>query len=225
MDDTKARIDAILDQNPFLSMHRVVYLILREDILNWRLSPNQRLKETELAERFDVSRTTIRRTLETLKDEEWVTPDGKQGVKVVALTIENYYKFTELRIVLDTAAIQLAAINRTEKELAEMRCYIKMADTDDFNEFYQADAGFHRAIYEATQNSYFIRLYDIIGVELARIKLYAAFQIDIMKPEMRKRIIREHQAILEAIEKSDAKEAYESGQKHTEIMHEWKAMK
>jgi len=225
MDDTKARIDDIMDKNPFLSMHRVVYLILREDILTWRLSPNQRLKETELAERFDVSRTTIRRALETLKDEEWVTPDGKQGVKVVALTIENYYKFIELRIVLDTAAIQLAAINRTEKELADMRRYVKMSDTDDLNVLYQADAGFHKAIYEATQNSYFIRLYDTIGVELARIKLYAAFQIDIMKPEMRKRIIEEHQAILDAIENGDAKEAYLTGQKHTEIMHEWKTLK
>lgn len=212
------RMDDILERNPFLPMHKVVCKILREDIVSCKLLPEERLKEMECANRFGVSRTTIRRAFETLLSEGLIVQHGKCGLKVIAsLSNDDYLQLVDMRKILDGAACQYAAYNRTYQDLTNMSNYISMADTTNIKTFYEADEAFHKAIYVATKNRYFLKAYRMLNIDLARSKMYDIIN-GIITLEEKQFIINEHKNIYNSIRNSNSQDAYKYGQKHVEIM-------
>jgi GntR family transcriptional regulator of vanillate catabolism len=83
---------------------------IRELIVEGALPPGTRVAEATIAERLGVSRTPVRNALPALASEGLLEPAGKRGYAVRNFTVEDSYRATEIRCVLEGyAARELAA--------------------------------------------------------------------------------------------------------------------
>ena len=83
---------------------------IRDLIVEGVLPPGSRVAEASIAERLGVSRTPVRNALPALATEGLLEPAGKRGYAVRNFTLEDSYRATEVRCVLEGyAARELAA--------------------------------------------------------------------------------------------------------------------
>jgi DNA-binding GntR family transcriptional regulator len=85
-----------------------LYVELKRMILSFELRPGARFTETELADRFCVSRTPIREVLLRLEAEHYLTIRPKQGCFVRDIDIDELTQRYQVRIELELLSLQLA---------------------------------------------------------------------------------------------------------------------
>ena len=95
--------------------------LIREAILDGELPAGARLKEDELAERLDVSRTPVREALRRLEAEGLVVHEPKRGAAVRSYTPEELDDMYRLRALLEGYAARLAAERMTPEVLDQLR--------------------------------------------------------------------------------------------------------
>lgn len=157
-------------------------------------APGSRLpKESELAEKFQVSRIVIREAMKILEDRGMVEVRAGRGTLTVAPkpdrvkesllqlfrdqpmpTIEEMESMLELRQVLEETSASLAAVRATKEDLIEIENALQgMAeDNGDLKHTVEADLRFHRAVMRAAHNSYLELVLDpVMSVFLQQIKL------------------------------------------------------
>ncbi len=83
--------------------------ILREDIIEWRLSPGTVLAEVEQSGRLGVSSTPVREALDRLTAEGLTTAAGGRGVVVTDVLLQDIDELFERRERLEGKAAGLAA--------------------------------------------------------------------------------------------------------------------
>jgi GntR family transcriptional regulator, transcriptional repressor for pyruvate dehydrogenase complex len=146
---------------------------IRDTISSGQLRPGDRLPpETDLARSLGVSRPTVREALKVLEAlnvlESSTGPTGGTFVRpldgagvaeyltdsitllmdVEELTLEELWAAREA---IETRAVGMAAVRRTEQDLATMRRIIESDERKDF-ELYFPDITFHRTIADASKN-------------------------------------------------------------------------
>jgi GntR family transcriptional regulator of vanillate catabolism len=95
---------------------------IREMIVDGTLPPGTRVAEATIAERLGVSRTPVRNALPALATEGLLEPAGKRGFAVRGFSVEDSYRATEMRCVLEGyAARELAARPDRGPVVAELR--------------------------------------------------------------------------------------------------------
>lgn len=93
---------------------------LRQAILLGEMAPAQRLVENELAERFDVTRASVRAALIELESEGLVERIRNRGSRVRVVTVEEAVAITECRMALEGLCAAKAAVAATEDQLTEL---------------------------------------------------------------------------------------------------------
>ena len=96
---------ATLERRP-PSRAEEVYRQLRRDIFEFRLLPGDRFTENEVAARLDVSRTPVREALYRLQKEGHLQVHFRSGWRVRELDFKQFDHLYDLRIILETAAVQ-----------------------------------------------------------------------------------------------------------------------
>lgn len=129
---------------------------LENDIVAGRLKPGERLDETDLAERFGVSRTPIREALIQLAGSGMIELRPRRGAHVTLLGPRELLESFELMGELEAACARFAAKRMTAEERETLisafkRCR-KARDKGDVDAYYHANADFHGAIYDASHN-------------------------------------------------------------------------
>jgi len=95
---------------------------IRELIVEGVLAPGTRLAEAALAERLGVSRTPVRNALPALATEGLLEPIGKRGFAVRGFTVDDSYRATEIRCLLEGyAAREIAGRPDRDAIVAELR--------------------------------------------------------------------------------------------------------
>ena len=79
--------------------------------------PGDRLLETELAQRFSVSRTPIREAIRRLEAEGIVRHTPRIGAMVRQLGQKEIVELYEMRIVLEATAAEMAALHASQAEI------------------------------------------------------------------------------------------------------------
>ena len=74
---------------------------IRDLIVEGALPPGARVAEAALAERLGVSRTPVRNALPALASEGLLEPVGKRGYAVRGFTVDDSFRATEIRCVLE----------------------------------------------------------------------------------------------------------------------------
>jgi GntR family transcriptional repressor for pyruvate dehydrogenase complex len=195
-----------------------VAAFVRFEILRGNLKPGDRLPtEQEFALQHGVSRAVIREAIAKLRHEGLVV--SRQGIGAFvaspeaanSLTLEpnslavpeDYRHLYELRLMLETGSAELAAVQRTEEDLAEMeRCIDNMTKVTDLHSAYvETDISFHRAVARATKNPFVALFIAFVDVKLQESILVALRSLDFAKTSAISH--DEHQLIYEAIRAGD----------------------
>jgi len=196
---------------------------LRQLIVEGRLSVDQRLPgEQDLAQRFGVSRPTIREALKRLAAQNLIrTRRGSSGgtfVKrigwseahdqlvstatlLVSMTPIAPEHLAEARLTLLGACAPLAAERRTEAQIAEMRAELdaqRSPDTTD-EAFCASDVRFHRTLVEAAHN-------PLLGFQMAGVieAIQPLLNMITYRSRDRAEIAARHARITAMLERRDA---------------------
>lgn len=97
-----------------------IYAAVKNLILSFELAPGARFTETELADRFKVSRTPVREALLKLQAEHYITIRAKQGCFVRDVDIANLTEHYQVRIELEMLSLQLAGQNMSDEDLKKL---------------------------------------------------------------------------------------------------------
>lgn len=102
---------------------KVVYEVLRDQILSLELKPGAPLDEMQLSRQFGMSRSPIREALNRLSSEGLVVMLANRSTLVAPMDLTIFPRYVEALDLLQRTTIRLAARNRTAEDLDEMlRC-------------------------------------------------------------------------------------------------------
>src|SRR3954466_10572905 len=90
----------------FRSRADEVYEQVKRDIAGFNLVPGDRFTENEISERLGVSRTPVRQALFRLQQEGYVEVLFRSGWRVLPFDFEQFEQLYDLRMVLETTAVQ-----------------------------------------------------------------------------------------------------------------------
>jgi len=98
-------------------------------ILNGELAPGARVAEAAIAERLGVSRTPVRNVIPALAAEGLLEPVGRRGYAVRRFSVEDTFRATEMRCLLEGyAAREVAARGASEQVVADLRSCLAEGD-------------------------------------------------------------------------------------------------
>ncbi|ASK62697.1 GntR family transcriptional regulator [Virgibacillus phasianinus] len=143
---------------------------LKRRIWNKQIMFGERLLETELAESFDVSRSTIRGALKTLEIEELVVSKARKGTYVANFTDQDLDEIIELRALIETQAFKRAIPRLDQQHIQSLTTITEQmrvkADEQNWNELFDLDMKFHRYVVDLCDNSRIIKIYDSLQVQI-----------------------------------------------------------
>ncbi len=161
--------------------------------------PGDRLVESELAERFGVSRTPIREALQRLETQSMLTRDGRSLI-VASLDHNQLAELYIVRAELEGLAARLAARHATAEEVHVLRSMVEddRALVAEPVALARANRRFHRQVHLASHNRYLVQQLDLVYRSMA---LLAATSLSAAGRGVA--TLAEHDAIVRAIEAGD----------------------
>lgn len=171
------------------------YSLILSAIDSGTYRPGDRLVESELAERFGVSRTPVREALQRLETQAMLKRDGRSLI-VATLDHNQLAELYTVRAELEALAARLAARHATPEEIRVLAGMVAedRAVLGDPSALARANRRFHHQIHLASHNRYLVQQLDLVHRSMAlmaRTSL-AAEGRDVVT-------LDEHQAIVDAI--------------------------
>jgi DNA-binding GntR family transcriptional regulator len=142
--------------NGDLSRAEYAYVKIRQAIRDGKFKPGQRMRETELAEKFAVSRTPVREAIRRLSGEGLIEDVAGRGLAVTQFTMVQVRELYFLRAVLEGAAASQAAQFASPSEIKAMEEIIALSRpaVNRPDETARLNLHFHRSVREAARNQY-----------------------------------------------------------------------
>jgi DNA-binding GntR family transcriptional regulator len=172
--------------------------------------PGDRLVESELAERFGVSRTPIREALQRLETQSLLTRDGRSLI-VASLDHNQLAELYVVRAELEGLAARLAARHATVEEVRVLRDMVA-ADRDlvrDPTALSRANRRFHKQIHLASHNRFLVQQLDLVHRSMALLA-----STSLAAEGRGAATLDEHEAIVEAIGRGDGEDAAKALKAH-----------
>jgi DNA-binding GntR family transcriptional regulator len=180
------------------------------------LSPGQHLDETELAQRFGVSRTPIRETLIQLASMGLVVIRPRRGAIVAELGPQQLVEMFEVMSEMEATCGRLAARRMTPAEqqalLAAHQACKEARDAEEPDAYYYKNEVFHEAIYAGSHNQFLIEQTRNL---YRRLRPYRRLQL-----RVRNRLANsydEHDGVVQAIVRGDGELAAQLLRDHVMI--------
>lgn len=177
---------------------RRVYRVLRQAIVTMQFSPGQALSEQEIADQLGVSRQPVREAFIKLSEAGLLTIRPQRGSFVVKISVKQVLDARFVREAVETAVVRKACETITPAGIAELRDLLKaqwdIADEPVPVRFLELDEAFHRAIAIGAECDYAWRIVEETKAQMDRVRyLSVPYATPI------RRLISQHQAVLEAI--------------------------
>ncbi|MFU8777186.1 MAG: GntR family transcriptional regulator [Roseovarius sp.] len=186
------------------------YSLILEAIDVGIFKPGDRLVESDLAERFGVSRTPIREALQRLETQSMLTRDGRSLI-VSSLDYNQLAELYVVRAELEGLAAELAARHATPEEVRVLRDMVE----DDRAllgrpvDLARANRRFHKQIHLASHNRFLVQQLDLVHRSMALLATTSLAAIGRDEDAL-----REHDAIVSAIEAHDGAGAAQALRDH-----------
>lgn len=191
-------------RSPVTASDRVLLEIQRA-IVEGDIPSGTKIREPELAQRFQVSRAPLREALARLERCHLIERIPNAGARVVSLSAEGLASLYQLREELEGLACRLAAEHMADEEIAEIQHlldqHLSTQRVREGESYYQeaGDLDFHYRIILGSKNSYLI---NILCDELYYLMRMYRVQLGMNGPRV-SRAFDEHKAIIQAIANRD----------------------
>lgn len=196
-------------------LYEQAYEAVLRMILDGTLQPGERLTETSLAKLLGVSPTPVREAMRKLEHDGLLQSNGA-GLQVVELSPKDVEQLYVCREALEVVAIKSAVDNLDEADLVELDTILteaqRVANQGDFLELVRVNTAFHDKLIAASGNPWLMSAMGFVRRPL----LFARIQITLNQDESQ-RILSDHRAILQALQRHDATAAVEAMRRHLHI--------
>jgi len=192
------------------NLNEIAYNEIKEMILTGELAQGERIILERMSERLNLSITPIREALNKLVQEDLIHLTPRSGYEVISLNAEDIVDILDIRETLETFALRTAGENLDKFPVDFFReLFRKLNSTRTYKKFMEADIKFHEAIINMSKNKKLKKLFSYIQNSQRLLMVPSA------KFEGRiENAIKEHIAILNAIEKNDLDLAIENLRNH-----------
>jgi DNA-binding GntR family transcriptional regulator len=186
------------------SLRDGVFDLLHQRIVAGRYSPGEWLRQEEISTQLGVSQTPVREALDLLVSAGLAERVPYRGVRVPELTNENIVDAYILRLILENAAVRLAALNATQGRIADLISLVEqtrsLTTLDDLSLLRLLNKQLHLSIAESGGVSLMSKLYEMVSNLFPDWRLYEYMY---RHPELLEtsltREYQEHKAIVDAI--------------------------
>jgi DNA-binding GntR family transcriptional regulator len=209
----ESRLTAALPKLERLRLHDTVVDHLRNFVVEGVLAPGAKLNERKLCETLGISRTPLREALKVLESEGLIEISPNRGASVLQMGELEIRDMFELMSGLEAFSGELACMRITRVELAEIKAlhYAMLAcrAQNDLSGYYSRNQAIHDKINEAARNTALRQTYTSINRRLQALRFRSNFQTPKWDSA-----IRDHEAMLEALEARDGKRMAEILRSH-----------
>jgi DNA-binding GntR family transcriptional regulator len=207
---------ALVGEEQQLAIASVVdlaYAAIRERIVAGTLARGARVHQEDLAVELGVSRTPVREALRRLAAEGLVEMRTNRGARVADLDRSGMRAAYDARLVIEPGAARLAATRRPAEPLRRMHEALSRQRRagGGVHASFAANRDFHLALVAASANQFLEQLARVLWV--ARIG-EAIYEAQAETPERMRLDADEHAAILDAVERGDARQAETLTRRH-----------
>lgn len=181
----------------------------------WRATGGRLPTERELAERYGVSRTTVRKVLAELKARGLIQQTVGSGTYLTQLAVApqdpartvSPAELMEARLALEPAVMDLAVRNATSADFERMETCCRNAEAaQTLEQFEHWDGALHEAIAAAAHNNFISRVFGLIQ-QVREQGDWGLLKKRSVTPERRLRYQAEHRQLVEALRDRDLERA------------------
>lgn len=181
------------------------------DILTCGLPPGSELREQELAQQFEVSKSPVREALQHLVREGLVTVMPRQGYRVSPVSMSDAQDMFAYRQVLELGCIAESARRAPDGELNELDRF-RIFEGESRDDFIAYNRDFHCALARCSGNSRMSRAACDLIEEMDRLVRMSVAATRGRDPQ---KLVEEHSAIIDALQERNAKLAVNLLKAHT----------
>jgi DNA-binding GntR family transcriptional regulator len=186
----------------FRTKSQIVYQSLKENIINGKYRPQQRIVISEVSKEFGVSEIPVREAIKNLESDGLIKTTPYVGAIVTSFDMEDIAKIYQVRTALETMAASLAVQNIEENDIRRLKKQINVMEKAIREKKYERlgilNKEFHTSIYSKCGNEYLYKLIlDLWDLSYRTPGVFALI------PERAHLSLREHEEILKALEERD----------------------
>lgn len=175
---------------------------IRKGIAEGRYKTGEKIKESDLCQRFGVSRTPVREAFRLLQNEGLLVHNPQRGVQVPEFGLEDLMYHQQMRTTLECLSAFNAAPHATAEDILKLReINRRIAEFDESNT-HKTDAldrEFHMTIARIGKNPY---VADFLQNVLTRYEI-SSYVIPFQKSRI-PFTYKEHEDVITALEQNDA---------------------
>jgi DNA-binding GntR family transcriptional regulator len=198
---------------PRRSLAEVVYQKLRTAVLTCEIAPGSEVSELDLANQLKVSKTPVREALARLANDGFVRAYPRRGYQILPLTISDMNDIFDVRLAVETGAVELACARITEAEIDALQA---LADSSfqpggSRQSVVAVNREFHGLIAKATHSE---RMYQLVARYIDELERF--FYLGATLRDISNETVEDHRRIVEALRARDVNAARKSIADHTE---------
>jgi DNA-binding GntR family transcriptional regulator len=210
----KARPPAWIDPIGSSSEGASVYQLIREDIVEGRLRPNERLIVADLARRHGTSTNPVREALQLLRGEGFVIFAQNRGARVRPIDQDFVRDIAEIGVLIEPALTRWFVGMATEEDIAELERLQDLIEENNFADpqrHSELDTAFHTVMYQRHYNRHVAALWWKHREVLRAVSRRFDFTL-----ARRATVMREHRELIRLTKAQDADKAAEVIARHVE---------
>jgi DNA-binding GntR family transcriptional regulator len=210
----KARPPAWIDPIGSSSEGASVYQLIREDIVEGRLGPNERLIVADLARRHGTSTNPVREALQLLRGEGFVIFAQNRGARVRPIDQDFVRDIAEIGVLIEPALTRWFVGMATGEDIAELERLQDLIEENNFADpqrHSELDTAFHTVMYRRHYNRHVAALWWKHREVLRAVSRRFDFTL-----ARRATVMREHRELIRLAKAQDADKAAELIARHVE---------
>lgn len=182
-----------------------VYELIRDDILEGRLTANERLKASVLAERYNTSTNPVREALQQLRGEGFVLFSPNKGARVRPIDEDFARDIYEVEALIEPYLSRWFVTMASEEDIAQLEAVQDEMEELNFRDqvlHSNLDTRFHQIVYDKHYNRHAVDMWwkhrEILRAIAHRFPFSAA---------RRKEIMAEHRLFIAKVKAGDVEGA------------------
>lgn len=156
------------------------YAQLRDDIIEGRLAPGERLRVEHLKPRYDVGAGTLREAITRLASDALVVTEGQRGFRVAPIAADDLMDLTRLRIHIEIDALRqsmreggAAWREQLHAAYAELSKWEQPLRPDQARPWEKLNGAFHEALLAGHDSPWTVRLLRTLARQGERYRRYS----------------------------------------------------
>lgn len=195
---------------------------LKRRILNFDLSPGERLHVDNLRREFDVSTATMREALSRLLIDNLVVSERQRGFHVRELSYQDFRNISEARKIVEVGALRSSLANRDDNWEGDLfASYRKLKLVEDrllaendlkiADEWHVRNSSFHDCLVQNCRNTWLINFRHLLHEHSTRY-----LRLALMNNRKHRDVRKEHAAIFESAIEGEVERCAHLVEKHIE---------